>query len=80
MKLPENITDDAKPFFAYTQSELKTDDKVGPILDSNNVTIKGNGTATTVLNKYFASVFTSKSGDSVPQPRQILVAGRNEKL
>ena len=54
-----------KPFNAYMRTKTKNRVSVGPLKEGNQI-IKDNGEIAKILNKYFASVFTSNVNTAQP--------------
>ena len=59
-KLPGNIKNYCKSFYAYVRSKQKVRDKVGPLENNSGNIISDGFQMAEVLNEYFSSVFTTE--------------------
>ena len=66
-KLAGNIKTDCKSFYRYVKRKRLTKTNVGPLQSEMGEFITGNKEMAEELNLYFASVFTNKDMNSVPE-------------
>ncbi|XP_075779238.1 uncharacterized protein LOC142827520 [Pelodiscus sinensis] len=62
IKLATGIKGNKKTFYKYIKSKRKTKDRVGPLLSEEGEAVTGNLEMAEMLNDFFVSVFTEKSG------------------
>ena len=70
-KLANNIKSDSKSFFAYVNSNKRSNNKIGPLKNSEGKVVEENREASNLLNNYFASVFTKEDVSVVPEPEVV---------
>jgi len=69
LNLAREVKDNKKGFFNYISSKQKTRVNVGPLLNEVGVLVMEDAEKAELLNAFFASVFTAKSGPSeIPGP------------
>ena len=59
-----------KWFYAHVNRAKKTKSKIGPLMNAQRVVISDPKEQGTLMNEYFASVFT-KTNDEPPPPREL---------
>ena len=52
-KLSVNIKRDPKSFYAYVRSKSKTNTKVGPLIDSQNIQVEEEEQMCEIINQFF---------------------------
>ena len=62
-KIIVNIKSDPKSFYSYVRSKSKTETKVGPLIDSQNMQVEEEEQMCENLNQYFSSVFTMERSE-----------------
>jgi len=67
--LARDVKNNKKGFFSYISSKRKTREYVGPLLNEVGVLVTEDTDKAELLNAFFASVFSAKSG---PQESQSL--------
>ena len=65
-KIAEKIKYDSKSFYAYVREKSKSKVKVGPLVDNMGGVVDGKKEMVTLLNKFFASVFTVERVATIP--------------
>jgi hypothetical protein len=71
VKLVNNIKQDTKSFYAYIRSKQRCKEKVGPLKDTANTIVIDDKITADLLNRYFASVFTTEDLITIPDPYSI---------
>ena len=79
-KLANNINNDSKSFYAYVGSKKRANYKVGPLRDSSKQVLISKIDNASLLNAYFASVFTVENVNSIPTPIEMFLENRNQTL
>lgn len=77
--LADKIKVDCKSFYSYVSSKTRSHNRIGPLLDENNVTVVENKTLADLLNKYFCSVFTTENKNFTPTP-ELIYKGSKENM
>jgi hypothetical protein len=70
-KLANDVKNNSKSFFAYVRSKQRTKDRVGPLKDSAGNLVVDDREAACLLNKHFATVFTTEDRTTIPDPIQM---------
>jgi hypothetical protein len=70
-KLANDVKNNSKSFFAYVRSKQRTKDRVGPLKDSAGNLVVDDREAACLLNKHFATVFTTEDRTMIPDPIQM---------
>jgi hypothetical protein len=80
-KLSKEVKCNPKSFYSYIRSTAKTKDRVGPLKDSNGVTVTDDESISKLLNDYFSSVFTDESLNPVlPIVQDLFKEDQSKKL
>jgi hypothetical protein len=79
-KLANNIKNDAKSFFAYANSKKRSNNKVGPLRNSQGEVLENSKQTADLLNDYFASVFTVEDSSSLPEAVKFFRGPQSECL
>ena len=79
-KMADNIKNDSKSFFAYVNSKKRSNNKIGPLKDSQGKVIENNKQSAEFLNSYFASVFTKENTSSIPEPEIVFRGAQSQCL
>jgi len=69
LKLASDVKNNKKGFFNYISSKRKARDNVGPLLNETGVLVTEDTEKAELMNAFFASVFSAKTG---PQESQAL--------
>ena len=67
-KIACNIKTDPKLYYRYARSKMQVKEGIGPLRDENNVETTDIEEMSTILNNYFATVFTEEDVTNVPTP------------
>ena len=78
-RLSDNIQEERKGFFKYALSKMKVKEGVGPIKDANLDLIYDVSLTAHIFNDYFASVFTYKELEDLPNV-QSMYNGEPEEM
>ena len=65
-KIAKTIKKDSKTFFKHARSKTRVKSTIGPLIDDNDVLICDDQEMALMLNAFFASVFTTKCVDELP--------------
>ena len=79
-KLANNIKNDAKSFFAYANSKKRSNNKVGPLRNSQGEVLENSKQTADLLNDYFSSVFTVEDSSSLPEAVKFFRGPQSECL
>ncbi|PKU30946.1 hypothetical protein llap_18751 [Limosa lapponica baueri] len=71
LNLARDVKDNKKGFFKYISSKRKTRENVGPVLNEVGALETEDTEKAELLNAFFASVFTAKSGPQKPQTLEL---------
>lgn len=66
VKIAKEAKTNPKSFYQYVSSNIKPKESVANLMDSDGNMTRSNEDKANVLNKFFSSVFTQESTDSVP--------------
>jgi len=81
LNMVRDVKDNKKGFFNYISSKRKTRGKVGPLLNEVGALVTQDTEKAELLNAFFASVFTAKTGPQASQsPERRENAWRKEDL
>lgn len=64
--LANKIKTDPKSFYSYVRSKQRTKQSVGPLKDENGTLCNDDESMATLLNRYFATVFTKENMTEMP--------------
>ena len=70
-KIARNIRSDPKAFYKYSRNKINSREAVGPFNDQDGNVIGDDYKVSSMLNEYFASVFTEEALQNLPDPRLI---------
>ena len=74
-RLCNNIKNNPKGFYSYVRSCTSFKATVGPLVDSEGLTVSDNKSMSRILNDYFQSVFTAEAGiENIPDVEPKLAA------
>ena len=71
LKLARDVKNNKKGFFNYIRSKRKARDNVGPLLNEVGVLVTEDAEKPELLNAYFASVFSAKTGPQESQAPEV---------
>lgn len=70
-KLANNIKQDCKSFYSYINSKSRSNNKVGPLVNTAGEAINTNKETADFLNRYFSSVFTTENLHNLPEAERV---------
>jgi hypothetical protein len=80
-KVATKVKTDVKSFYSYVRSKSATKEVIGPLKNATGQLITDDDEMCTILNKYFASVFTEEDKDiTLPEVDVVFIGDQNEKL
>lgn len=79
-QLAKDVKTNSKSFYAYVHSKQRTKEKVGPLKDNSGEILKDDQSTATLLNDYFATVFTNEDKTNMPAAENLFFGEENEKL